>query len=66
MEVAEKLVQGAIAKCIKCKDEYTVEREKYRFCKNFRIDYGNQVYLDNRSITKIRERKDRKEIIIRE
>ena len=66
MEVAKKLTPGEIAKCIKCKEEYTVEKQKYRFCKNCRIDYGNQVYLDYRSIAKTRERKDRKEINIRE
>ena len=48
-----------IEKCLRCGKDYEIPPRKFRFCKDCRIDFGNQTYLDNKAISIIRENKDR-------
>lgn len=45
--------------CLRCNKEYEIPWEKYRFCKDCRIIYENQLFVDNGAQVKIRENKDR-------
>ena len=61
MNESNKLIPNTENQCLKCKKNYIVEIQKYRFCKDCRIDFGNQTYLDNHSVCIVRERVNRKE-----
>ncbi len=49
--------------CLCCKKHFPPHRNKYRFCEDCRIDFGNEAYLDYYSFAVINEKKDRKEFV---
>ena len=52
----------ATGKCLRCNKDYEIPRERYRYCGDCRMTFGDENYLDNHAIGFIKESKDRRKL----